>query len=708
MYKKSTEVCNESKFSDQRGDYLKEPRKYCNTYRKSTKVGNESKFTLDEQDNYLKEPRKYCNTYRKSTEVGNERKFTLDEQDNYLKEPRKYCNTYRKSTKVGNERKFTLDEQDDYLKEPRKYCKNTEEATYIIPNRLNGRHDVEDGEWLTSEESNEIDSEYNEKRDNTLPGQDPIYNQGHELARLNWSPVSSTSSANFNDSFLEHQTLGTETSPDDEMRCILDLKPISFSNEPIITRESLQNLEKEDKDDLAGEIMHILLSTSGNLSIQSLLEALKDKVKITFEENALEDFLHGKFQMETQPGRAAKFVKASTLVRLCRNHKNMLSGKRCNCNTLHVCKFYLLSTCPIINCKFGHDLTTEHNIQVLKRHFLHRVLIRDIKCVVQSPDSRNGTTVPAVCKFYNANKGCMRGDRLDCGGICHHLHICQHYIFGKCKFENHGCKRSHSLSTGQPQRLLDLYGLGHVDHQTLTNLIRKTVNETDETPVTIEGGCHGQAKTDERKMDLPDSNLKPQKGNFVESESFIPLETENTARYFSKLANSCSIKNEITSDHIQDPIYHNADLISTSAREINEKKDEYLENKEMLQEIDIEGTKSDIILEKEIKIKDVSENINISVDIGDNEESKIVADNRNKCDHATIQTTDGPDDTDHTEKVDLMVDTKYRHNAEVEVTMAKTDASMTGDEQQSHKAEETENMSVLHDENEKLKIINGK
>ena len=622
--------------------------------------------------------------------------------------PIKHQGKHRKSTKVGNESNFTLDEKDDYLKESRNYYNNTEEARRIIPNRLNGRRDIEDGEWLTSDESNEIDSEYYEKHDNTLAGQDPIYNQGHEHARLNWSPVSSTSSANYNDSCLELQTSGTETSPDDEMRCVVDFKPISFLTESIITRESLQNLPEEDKDDLAGEIMQILLSSSCNISLETLSEALEDKVKITFEEKALEKFLQEKFQMETQAGGSTKFVKACTSVRLCRNHKNILSGKRCNCNALHVCKFYLLSTCPINDCKFGHDLTTEHNIQVLKRHFLHRVLIREIKRVVRFTDSRNGTTVPAVCKFYNARKECKRGNRLDCGGICQHLHICQHYIFGKCKFGNHGCKRSHSLSTGQPQRLLDLCGLGQVDHQTLTNLIRKTANETDETPVTIEDRCQVQAKTDVRKMGLPDTNLKPQKGNFVESESFIPLETENTARYFLNLRNGCNIKNEITSDQIQVPIYHNADLISTSAREINERKDEYLENKEMLQEIDIEGTKRDIKLEKEIKRNDVSENINISVDIGDNEESKIVADNRNKCDHATIQTNDGPDDTDHTEKVDLMVDTKCRHKAEVEVTMAKTDASMTGDEQQTHKAKETEPMSVLHDENEKLKLINGK
>ena len=573
---------------------------------------------------------------------------------------------HRQSTE-GNERHYTLEEPDYYLVKRIKTDKSKERERRLLRESLNGRREVEDGELLTSDDTDEIDSEDSDEFVNIIHGQDSYYCHGHEFVRPNWSlasnlsSASNISSANLNGSFLELQTSGSETSPDGEMRCVVDFNPISFSNEPIITRESLQNLENEDKHDL------------------------------TFEEEALEEFLQEKIQMETRAGRATKFVKASTSVLLCKSQNNIVSGKGCNCNALHVCKFYLLSTClKNHTCKFGHNLTTEHNILVFKRRFLHRVLIGSIKRAVRFTYSRNGTTVPSVCKFYNAKKGCIRGDRLDCGGICQYLHICQHYIFGKCKFRNHGCKRSHSLNTGQPRRVLDLYGLGQVDHQTLTNLIRKTANETDEIFVAIEDGCQTQANTVDKKVGLLDANLKFQISNFVESESFILLETEIKTRHISNLANDHSTKQEVSSDQIQVPIYHNADLISTSAREINEKKDGYMEAKEMLQEINVEGTEGDIKLVNEIKINAVSESINTSVDVDDNEESKIVADNRTKFDHATIQTPDRPGDTDHTEKVDLMVDTKCRHNDEVEVTMAKTDTSMTGDEQQSHKAEETE------------------
>jgi hypothetical protein len=51
-----------------------------------------------------------------------------------------------------------------------------------------------------------------------------------------------------------------------------------------------------------------------------------------------------------------EIVRAKTVVELCQAHS--ADPKSCNgdCNSLHVCRFYILSSCEMTNCKFGHIL----------------------------------------------------------------------------------------------------------------------------------------------------------------------------------------------------------------------------------------------------------------------------------------------------------------------------------------------------------------
>ena len=146
------------------------------------------------------------------------------------------------------------------------------------------------------------------------------------------------------------------------------------------------------------------------------------------------------------------FVAAFTKLELCPTH---CSGRgTCRgapiCNRLHVCKFYLLSnSCHIAKsgrqCKFGHDLTTAHNRNLLQEHYLDELRVEELRNLFSSIKSRCDITKPLLCKFYNIGNGCTKEGTSQ---KCQFLHLCRHYISGTCKFGK-GCKRSHDLTNPQ-------------------------------------------------------------------------------------------------------------------------------------------------------------------------------------------------------------------------------------------------------------------
>lgn len=90
--------------------------------------------------------------------------------------------------------------------------------------------------------------------------------------------------------------------------------------------------------------------------------------------------------------------------------------------------------------------------------------------------------IPLICKFYNNDTGCARSNEM-----CEFIHVCHYYVMGDCKFKDR-CKRSHDITSGQPQSILSRLGLSNKSEEEVITLLQKLCGETllceEKEPVT--------------------------------------------------------------------------------------------------------------------------------------------------------------------------------------------------------------------------------
>ncbi|XP_039563899.1 zinc finger CCCH-type antiviral protein 1-like isoform X3 [Passer montanus] len=157
------------------------------------------------------------------------------------------------------------------------------------------------------------------------------------------------------------------------------------------------------------------------------------------------------------PGRflvagGGRAVLAVTDVRVC-------VRKECDgCERLHLCKLHLMGRCNLgpSSCKYSHDIMNEENRKVLKKHGLSGLSENELQVLLLQNDP---FFLPDACQFYN-KKGshCMQQHN------CNKLHVCQHFLKGRCKFLR--CIMSHNLLDNHALRVLDN---GGIDGKTASN-----------------------------------------------------------------------------------------------------------------------------------------------------------------------------------------------------------------------------------------------
>ncbi|XP_061196239.1 protein mono-ADP-ribosyltransferase PARP12-like [Saccostrea echinata] len=215
-----------------------------------------------------------------------------------------------------------------------------------------------------------------------------------------------------------------------------------------IVRKSIEILCQHKKPMSAAELSQQLASHIVRLSEKQLIEVLSN-----YPNN---------FTIYTKEGTEDHILSVCTKLGLCKEHCSKQG--QCPgipvCDGLHICKFYLLSnSCRVEkqgkNCLFGHDLTSPHNMSLLRQNMLEHLSVHSIKNLFRTTESRGRTTMPSICKFYNINVGCRAEEE---GKACPYLHICKFYVIGQCRFGKR-CKRSHNVFDQQITDILTKYGI---------------------------------------------------------------------------------------------------------------------------------------------------------------------------------------------------------------------------------------------------------
>jgi hypothetical protein len=240
-------------------------------------------------------------------------------------------------------------------------------------------------------------------------------------------------------------------------------------NLPFIRPEMLAG---EALEDLISDLLNIILKNFGEVTIGKLEKDFVSLVNHRFmHPNVLRSFLQkypqvfefdtdGAFdEEEGEINDDIEIVRAKTVVELCQAHS--ADPKSCNgdCNSLHVCKFYILSSCEMTNCKFGHILDTGHNKTVRRTFYLHRVDLHNLRLLLRHDANRCSVTIPIVCRFYNGPRGCRSdGNSGNKQHKCPYLHICQNFAEGRCA-GSPSCRLNHELFNGNAYEFLCRYGL---------------------------------------------------------------------------------------------------------------------------------------------------------------------------------------------------------------------------------------------------------
>ncbi|XP_066580303.1 protein mono-ADP-ribosyltransferase PARP12b isoform X2 [Amia ocellicauda] len=153
-------------------------------------------------------------------------------------------------------------------------------------------------------------------------------------------------------------------------------------------------------------------------------------------------------------------IIAKTSLRLCKNY----TKQECShCQELHLCKYFVYGNCRYgkgrKECKYSHDLRSDHNYPILRECTLHELNEEDLFLLLLQNDP---SLLPEVCAHYNKGTGLYGACTFKTN--CTKLHICQHFVQDNCMF-GHKCKRSHMIDE-HGRRMLEERGLsGDIIHE---------------------------------------------------------------------------------------------------------------------------------------------------------------------------------------------------------------------------------------------------
>ncbi|XP_061677949.1 protein mono-ADP-ribosyltransferase PARP12 isoform X2 [Syngnathoides biaculeatus] len=132
-------------------------------------------------------------------------------------------------------------------------------------------------------------------------------------------------------------------------------------------------------------------------------------------------------------------VVAKTTLRICQRRP----GQCIQCDSLHLCKFYVLGTCLFgSKCKHPHMLTCSHNAELLTKLDLQHLSEKQLFQLLLQNDPY---LLPEICSHYNTGEG--ESGLCAFTSQCRNLHVCKpHVTTGVCK-QGASCPRIHNIDS---------------------------------------------------------------------------------------------------------------------------------------------------------------------------------------------------------------------------------------------------------------------
>ncbi|XP_072508688.1 zinc finger CCCH-type antiviral protein 1 isoform X1 [Notamacropus eugenii] len=207
---------------------------------------------------------------------------------------------------------------------------------------------------------------------------------------------------------------------------------------------------------VCGFLTQVLCTHGGRMELRKLLGFIELPEAQLLE--VLREAGPDRFVLLDEDSDAGPTVLATTRVRVCRR---IVCGGACE--ALHLCKLNLMGRCRRERnyCKYSHEIHSEKNVKILKKHDLSVLTQSDLAVLLLQSDP---FFLPDICKYYkgeNRPHSCSRKTE------CMKLHICEHYLEGRCGFVH--CNRSHNL--------MDTKVLGLLKEEGLTDSVVRNIQD---------------------------------------------------------------------------------------------------------------------------------------------------------------------------------------------------------------------------------------
>ncbi|XP_036614762.1 zinc finger CCCH-type antiviral protein 1 isoform X3 [Trichosurus vulpecula] len=197
---------------------------------------------------------------------------------------------------------------------------------------------------------------------------------------------------------------------------------------------------------VCGFLTGLLCTHGGRMELRQLLGLIELPEAELLE--VLREAGSDRFVLLDEGGDGGPTVLATTRVRVCR--RVVCGGP---CEALHLCKLNLQDRCRRDTnfCKYSHEIHSEKNVKILKKHDLSILTKNELAVLLLQSDP---FFLPDICKYY---KGEHRQDSCSKKTECMKLHICEHFLEGRCSYVP--CNRSHNLMDTKVLELLKEEGL---------------------------------------------------------------------------------------------------------------------------------------------------------------------------------------------------------------------------------------------------------